>query len=65
MGKSDKCMTGYYGRPGTFGGKVHIIEDGKPICNTHIHDKAEFQYCSYSNNIKYTSCIRCLKLMED
>lgn len=51
--------TGYYGVPGKIGGKVHLAEGHKPMCGTHLHPKAEFQWCARGVVLSYVECQRC------
>jgi hypothetical protein len=53
--------TGYYGIPGRYGGQVHVVRDGKPLCGLRPHPKAEFQWCCHGFNLSYVEleCRRC------
>ena len=57
-------MTGYYTISGeTKRGKVHITSiNGRPICGSHLHENAEFQWCASGIKLDYVECKHCIKI---
>jgi hypothetical protein len=56
--------TGYFGVPGKLSyGKVHIVDDRKPICKSGVKRGSEFQMCGNGVHRKLVNCERCLKAM--
>lgn len=55
--------TGWFGRPNKKGGKVHVVENGRPICGTNIPDDAVYQFCAEGVHRKYLECERCRSLV--
>ena len=52
--------TGYFGIPGRYGGKVHLVDDErKPVCGLRLHPKAEYQWCSHGIAERMIECERC------
>jgi hypothetical protein len=58
-----RIMTGYFGIPGRFGGKVHIVVDGKPACGTPMDPRAEFQWNAHGIVRSYLECDCCKALL--
>lgn len=52
--------TGYYGRPGRTGGKVHVHAGRGPICGTVLPEGSEFQWCAKGIKDQYLECKRCI-----
>lgn len=52
---------GFWGVPGFESHtKTHIVEDGKNICGTLPHPKAEFQFCAaWPSGLVKPECRRC------
>jgi len=54
--------TGYFGIPGRperNSHHVHIVDGGKPVCGTHVHPKAQYQWCASGIERSYVDCQRC------
>lgn len=54
--------TGWFGVPGgPPGGKVHLVTaaDKRPVCHTHLHPQAEFQFCAQDIRWDYLECGKC------
>ena len=56
--------TGCFGIPGRYGGKVHVVSEGKPICGTRIDPRARFQWCANHLVRSYVDCERCEKQLK-
>ena len=53
--------TGWYGEPGVvWSSKVHIAQNGKPVCGAQLRKGALFQWCSRGINIDYVECKHCI-----
>jgi hypothetical protein len=50
---------GYFGIPGRFGGKTHLVHEGKPVCHVRLHPESRYEWCSDWANIR-PECTRCL-----
>ena len=52
---------GYWGVPGTIGGRTHVVRNGKNLCGDRIHAKAEFQWCAdfQTESMYIVQCQRC------
>ena len=55
-----RIAIGYFGKPGSCGGPVHIIKDGRPCCGSKLGPEQEFQWCSW-HTWTYVECGRCLR----
>ncbi len=49
--------TGYFGVPGKLGGRVHVVQGGKPVCGARV--RGEFQWCAHGIQMDYVDCSRC------
>lgn len=56
--------TGFFGVPGSIGGKVHAVENRKPACGTRISPWAEYQWCSPRIRLDYIECEKCLVIVQ-
>jgi hypothetical protein len=57
--------TGYFGIPGRCGAtKVHLVENGIPLCGAMIHRKSVFLFCSWGINLKILECKHCKKIAK-
>lgn len=62
-------VIGYFGVPGTIGGKVHICGTANindlhpaPLCGARLGAKVEFQWCAtWPNGFTYIECEHCKK----
>lgn len=57
-------QTGYFGVPGGYGGKVHVVQNGKPVCGTPLPRKSEFQWCAHGIERQYVECERCMAFIR-
>lgn len=39
--------------------KVHLVENGKPICGVAIGIKKQYQWCARRVHLEYLECKRC------
>jgi len=52
--------TGYFGIPGTSRTtRVHVVENGRPICGSHLGPGQKFQWCAGGAQLEYVECSRC------
>jgi hypothetical protein len=54
--------TGYFGIPGKYGGKVHLVENDKPVCGAQMGKLQEFQWCAHGVQSDYLECGHCIKI---
>lgn len=54
-------MTGWFGRPGVEGGKVHVVHKSNrvPLCGQVQHPDTEFQWCAMRIEPRYIECEKC------
>lgn len=54
-------MTGWFGRPGMEGGKVHVVHKSNrvPLCGQVQHPDSEFQWCAMRIEPRYIECEKC------
>lgn len=45
--------------------KVHVVDDGKPLCGCAISKNSEFQWCAHYINPEYIECSRCKTIARD
>jgi len=57
-------ITGYFGYEGSWGGKVHIVKKGKPICNFKLKKGIIFQWCYCGVRIEYVECSNCIRIIK-
>lgn len=55
--------TGWFGRPNKKGGKVHVVENGRPICGVKIPTDSEFQFCGAGVHYHMVECERCFAVL--
>jgi hypothetical protein len=56
-------QTGYYGLPGKIStGKIHLLEDGKPLCLWHARRGAVFQFFANFPVLEYVTCKTCVSI---
>jgi hypothetical protein len=51
--------TGYFGVPGRYGGKVHLVDHMRPACGTSLSINSEYQWCSQGIEESMIECERC------
>jgi hypothetical protein len=52
-------QTGYFCTVGKARGKVHVVENGKPICGSRVKDKSIFQWNAMGIRHEYIECQKC------
>lgn len=69
MGDSGmKDSIGYYAKPNGRYTKVHVVREGKPICNSRISEGMIFQWCAYlfsGVTHSYVECEHCKRKMNE
>lgn len=59
--------TGFFGIPGNTvreSHRVHYVVNGRPVCGTLVHSKAEFQWCANDLQFSMLECKRCIKIAK-
>jgi len=56
------AMMGYYGEPGKYGGKVHIVYQNKPLCGWNPRKELEFQWCRHGIALNDVECGNCERI---
>ena len=59
--------TGWWGIPGgpeSRSTKVHVKEDGKPICGSRMANNQRFQWCAWGAHWDYIECERCKDMIR-
>lgn len=56
-------QTGYFGVPGRAdrSSKVHLVDEGKPLCGSRIGKDSKFQRCAGGAELRYVECKSCIK----
>ena len=69
-----KASIGFYAHPNGRYTKVHVVKDGKPICNSRISEGMIFQWCAHFSSRftdgsgvlhKYVECEHCKRKMRN
>jgi hypothetical protein len=63
-----KASIGYYGNPNGRHTKVHVVENGKPICGCKIDKGMIFQWCAYlfsGVTNSYVECEHCRRKLRN
>jgi hypothetical protein len=45
--------------------KIHLEENGKPVCGARLHAESRFSYCSADIHYPYIDCCRCKKIAAE
>lgn len=60
-----RISTGFYGVPGGYGGKVHLHQSGRPMCNARLKPESQFQWCAHGIVKRFLECEKCKRIADD